>query len=66
MTPTHPSTGIEQYAQKVGADLVVMPTHARTGLSGFFQTSIAETVATHAFPPVLTYHARRCKSAAYT
>ena len=50
------SAGIEEFARRVDADLVVIPTHARTGLSGFFQTSIAETVATHAFPPVLTYH----------
>ncbi len=51
-----PSVGIEAYAQQVGADLVVIPTHARSGLSRFLRTSIAETVATHAFPPVLTYH----------
>ena len=50
------AAGIERYAQQVGADLVVLATHARTGLSAFFRTSIAETVATHAFPPVLTYH----------
>lgn len=50
------SAGIEQYAQRVQADLVVLPTHARSGLSHFLQTSIAETVATHALPPVLTYH----------
>ncbi|MDQ2792888.1 MAG: universal stress protein [Bacteroidota bacterium] len=50
------STGIEDYAKNIGADLVVIPTHARSGLSHFLQASIAETVATHAFPPVLTYH----------
>lgn len=50
------STGIEEYAQRVQANLVVIPTHARSGLSRFLQTSIAETVATHALPPVLTYH----------
>ena len=50
------SAGIEAYAQQIGADLVVIPTHVRSGLSRFLQTSIAETVATHAFPPVLTYH----------
>ena len=50
------SAGIEAYAQQVGADLVVIPTHVRSGLSRFLQASIAETVATHAFPPVLTYH----------
>ncbi len=48
--------GIEQYSQQVGADLVVIPTHVRSGLSSLFRTSIAEAVATHAFPPVLTYH----------
>lgn len=50
------TSGIEQYAQQINADLVVIPTHARSGLSRFFQTSIAETVATNALPPVLTYH----------
>ncbi len=50
------SAGIEQYAQTVHADLVVMPTHTRSGLSSLLHTSVAETVATHAFPPVLTYH----------
>jgi nucleotide-binding universal stress UspA family protein len=50
------STGIEQYAQNVKADLVVMPTHTHSLLGSFLHSSIAETVATHAFPPVLTYH----------
>ncbi len=50
------SAGIEEYAQRVAADVVVIPTHVRSGLSHFLNTSIAETVATHAFPPVLTYH----------
>jgi nucleotide-binding universal stress UspA family protein len=50
------SAGIEDYAKQIGADLVVIPTHVRSGLSRFLQASIAETVATHAFPPVLTYH----------
>jgi nucleotide-binding universal stress UspA family protein len=50
------SAGIEQYAQQVQADLVVIPTHTHSGLSRFLHTSIAETVATHALPPVLTYH----------
>lgn len=50
------STGIEDYAKRVQADLVVIPTHVHSGLSHFLHTSIAEIVATHAFPPVLTYH----------
>ncbi|GAA3966792.1 universal stress protein [Hymenobacter antarcticus] len=56
ITAESTSAGIEQYVKQVKADLVVLPTHARSGLSRFLQTSIAETVATHAFPPVLTYH----------
>lgn len=56
ITADKTSTGIEQYAKEVNADLVVIPTGARSGLSRFLQASIAETVATHAFPPVLTYH----------
>jgi nucleotide-binding universal stress UspA family protein len=56
------AAGIAQYAQRVEADLVVMPTHARTGLAGFLRPSIAESVATHAFPPVLTYHLVRLNS----
>lgn len=50
------SAGIEQYAQRVQADLVVLPTYHHSGLSSFLHTGIADTVATHALPPVLTYH----------
>ncbi|MBJ6111622.1 universal stress protein [Hymenobacter sp. BT523] len=50
-----PSEGIRRYAHQVQADLVLLPTHGRTGLSRFLQASIAENVATHAFPPVLTF-----------
>lgn len=60
------ATGIEEYAEQVNADLVVIPTHARSGLSSFFHSSIAETVATHAFPPVLTYHFSSVKAAVPT
>lgn len=56
MCTLSPSAGIPDYAHQVGADLVVVATHGRTGLSRFLQSSIAETVATHAFPPVLTFH----------
>jgi nucleotide-binding universal stress UspA family protein len=50
------SAGIEQYAQRVRADLVVLPTHQHSGLSSFLHTSVADAVAIHALPPVLTYH----------
>lgn len=51
-----PGAGITQYAQRVRADLVVLPTHEQSGLSSFFHTSVADAVAIHALPPVLTYH----------
>jgi nucleotide-binding universal stress UspA family protein len=50
-----PVSGISAYARQMQADLLVVPTHGRIGLSRFLHTSIAETVATHAFPPVLTF-----------
>ena len=56
VTAKNTVAGIEEYARQVNADLVIIPTHARSGLSSFFRHSIAETLATHAFPPVLTYH----------
>lgn len=56
MTADTTSAGIEQYAQQVQADLVVLPTHHHSGLGHFLHTSVAEAVAIHALPPVLTYH----------
>ena len=50
-----PSAAIPKFAKLVAADLVVVPTHGRTGLSRLLQASIAEAVATHSFPPVLTF-----------
>ncbi|MFC7669677.1 hypothetical protein ACFQT0_21640 [Hymenobacter humi] len=35
---------------------MVMPTHTHSLLAGLLHTSTAENVATHAYPPVLTYH----------
>ena len=54
-TDDSPVSGISAYARQMQADLLVVPTHGRTGLSRLLHTSIAETVATHAFPPVLTF-----------
>jgi nucleotide-binding universal stress UspA family protein len=50
-----PSKGIPAFVGQSATDLVLLPTHGRTGLSRFLQSSIAEYVATHAFPPVLTF-----------
>ena len=54
-TDDSPISGISAYARQMQADLLVIPTHGRIGLNRFLHTSIAETVATHAFPPVLTF-----------
>jgi nucleotide-binding universal stress UspA family protein len=52
-------------AKRLGADLIVMGTHGRTGLTRFFMGSVAEMVARHAHCPVLTVRGqhRRAKSA---
>ncbi|TDN39974.1 universal stress protein [Hymenobacter sp. UV11] len=48
------AAGIERYAQRVSADLLLLPTHGHTGLSRLFHSGTAEEVATQALPPVLT------------
>lgn len=45
---------IVKYAEKVGADLVVISTHGRTGLKHLLIGSVAERVVRHAPVPVLT------------
>ncbi|PJJ59283.1 universal stress protein [Hymenobacter chitinivorans] len=47
--------GIPLFAQQAHADLVVMPTHAHTGLSHLWHHNVAENVARHAAPPVLMF-----------
>lgn len=47
--------GILNSANKVGADLIVIATHGRKGLSHFFQGSVGEDVANHANLPVMTF-----------
>lgn len=44
---------IVETAERVGADLIVMGTHGRTGMPRFFMGSVAEMVARHAACPVL-------------
>lgn len=46
--------GILDFAKQHGADLIVMATHGRKGLSHFFEGSISEDIANHANLPVLT------------
>lgn len=48
-----PSSEIIDYAQEINADLIVIPTRGRTGLSRFFLGSVAERVIRYAHCPVL-------------
>jgi len=47
--------GIYNYAKKIDADLIVIPTHGRSGLAHFFKGSIGEDIANHANLPVMTF-----------
>jgi len=47
--------GILHFASKIGADMIAMATHGRTGLAHVLAGSIAEDVVNHASKPVLTY-----------
>lgn len=49
-----PMEAILEEAEKIGADLIVMGTHARHGLAHFFLGSTAEEVVRHATCPVMT------------
>jgi nucleotide-binding universal stress UspA family protein len=49
-----PATAIVEDAEKEGADLIVMGTHGRTGLSRLLMGSVAEAVVRRAKCPVLT------------
>jgi universal stress protein A len=48
-----PYDEIVKYAAEQEVDLIVMPTHARTGLAHFFVGSTAERVISHALCPVV-------------
>lgn len=49
-----PAHAICAYAEKIGADLIVIATHGRTGLKHLLIGSVAERVVRHASVPVLT------------
>lgn len=54
-----PFVEIIRMAQKMAADLIVMGTHGRTGLSHVVMGSQAERVVRHSCCPVLTVKSRR-------
>jgi len=47
--------GIINFANKVGADIIAIPTHGRKGIAHFFTGSVGEDVANHSALPVITF-----------
>ncbi|MEZ4796479.1 MAG: universal stress protein [Flavobacteriaceae bacterium] len=47
--------GILNYAKKIEADLIAIPTHGRKGVTHFFAGSIGEDIANHSELPVMTF-----------
>ena len=48
-----PSDCIVRFAERIGASLIVMPSHGRTGMNHLLIGSVAERVVRHASCPVL-------------
>lgn len=53
-TPASVAAAVVETARQIGADLIVMPTHGRTGLSHDLFGSAAENVVRQSHCPVLT------------
>ena len=47
--------GILNYSDEVGADLIAINTHGRSGLSSFFNSSVSQDLANHALKPIITF-----------
>lgn len=47
--------GVLNFANKLGADLVAVSTHGRTGIAHFFEGSISEDIANRSVLPVMTF-----------
>lgn len=47
--------GVITYAHEIGAKLIAIPTHGRTGVTHFFSGSIGEDIANHSALPVITF-----------
>lgn len=47
--------GVLNFSNKIGADLIAIPTHGKKGLAHFFEGSIGEDVANHSTLPVMTF-----------
>jgi len=62
LTPHFPSEAIADLEQEISADLIVMGTQGRSGLSHLLLGSVAERTLRNAACPVLTVHAPRVDS----
>jgi len=51
-----PGRRVAEMAEKLGADVIVLGTHGRTGIKRLLLGSVAERVMRHAKCPVLTLH----------
>jgi len=47
--------GVFNYSNKIGANIIAIPTHGRRGLAHFFNGSISEDIANHSNKPVMTF-----------
>ena len=47
--------GVLNFSNKIGADLIALPTYGKKGLAHFFEGSVGEDVANHATLPVMTF-----------
>ncbi len=47
--------GIINFSNKLGADIIAIPTHGRKGIAHFFTGSVGEDVANHSTLPVITF-----------
>lgn len=47
--------GVLTFSNKIGADLIAVPTHGKKGLAHFFEGSVGEDVANHSTLPVITF-----------
>lgn len=54
----HPAHEIIATQKEIGAELIVMATHGRTGVSHLLMGSVSERVVREASCPVLTIHAK--------
>ena len=54
--------GIIHFANNIGADLIALSTHGRTGFAHVLAGSIAEDLANHSAIPVLTYVTKKSAS----